>query len=574
LLTFVLASLAAFVVALVVTPVLAVLVLRGGEGKPRTAPLTAWVHRRHDRLVGRWIGRAAPAVLVLVVLAALTLVGLPQLRSGSVLPLLEDRNVLVRLEAAAGTSLAEMDRVTGLAVAELRELPEVASAAAHVGRAVLSDEVADVDASQIWLTIDGEADHADALAAVRETVAGYPGLRSEVTTYADDRVEAVSASTGDQLVVRVSGEDYTTLQGTADRVSDVLKTVEGVISPQVEPLVSQPTVSVQVDLAAAQRSGLRPGDVRREVSTLVSGLTVGSLYEQQAIFDVVVWGGPQTRSNVETLRSLLVHTPSGQPVRLGDVARVDVIPTPTVISHDAVSRSLDITAEVRGRDAAEVVADVSSRLRQQTFPFEYRAEVLGDAADRAQARWHVRLTVLAAATLVFLLLQAATNSWLTAAALFVAAPMAASGALLAAALVGGARTAGVLAAILAVVALAVRQSLVLVRRAQQLLERSRTAALATSARQQAPPVVVTLLVSAAGVVPAAVTGGGPGLEVLQPFAVALIGGLVTSAAVMLLLVPTLLAAVGGLRPAPVVGPGTPDGEPVDRRESARPLEST
>jgi hypothetical protein len=375
------------------------------------------------------------------------------------------------------------------------------------------------------------------------------------------------------LVVRVSGEDYAMLQKTAEDVSAALKTVEGVISPRFEPLVSQPTVSVKVDLAAAQTYGLRPGDVRREVSTMISGLTVGSLYEQQAIFDVVVWGGPQTRSSVESLKSLLVHTPSGQPVRLGDVAGVAIAPTPTVISHDAVARSLDVTAEVRGRDSAAVAQDVTERLRQMTFEHEYRAEVLGDAIERSDAERRTLLAVLAAAVLIFLLLQAATNGWRGAAALFVAAPLAGAGALLVGYVVGGGRSAGVLTAILAVVALAVRQSLVLIRRAQIRLgegaELGPAGALRSAAREQAPPVIVTALVTAALFLPVAVMGGGAGLEALQPFAVALLGGLVTSTAVVLFLVPSLFAAIKGLRPAPVVGPDTPDGEPADPDHHAR-----
>jgi Cu/Ag efflux pump CusA len=523
-------------------------------------------------VAGPSVGRTLPALLALGVLAALVLVGIPQLRSGSALPVLQDPNVLVRLEAAAGTSLAEMDRITGAAAAELRDLPGVASAATHVGRAVGADEVVDVDASEIWLRVDDDADYAGTLAAVRSTVRAYPGLRSEVSSYADDRVTAVHAatggttSTGESLVVRVFGEDYATLRETAEHVSRVLKSVEGVISPQVEQQASQPTVAVQVDLTAAQQHGLRPGDVRREVSTLVSGLTVGSLYEQQAIFDVVVWGGPQTRSSVESLESLLVHTPAGQTVRLGDVADVGITPTPTVISHDAVTRSLDVTAQVRGRNAADVVRDATSRLQQETFPYEYRAEVLGDSVERANAQWHLVLAAIAAAALAFLLLQAATNSWRGAAALLVATPLAAGGVLVAAYLVGGARSAGVLAALLAVVALAVRQSLVLVRRAQALQRGglhgggAPADALRSAAREQAPPVVVTVLVVAAAFLPAAILGG-PGLELLQPFALALICGLITSTVVVLFLVPTLLATVGGLRPAPVIGPDTPDGQP-------------
>jgi hypothetical protein len=328
----------------------------------------------------------------------------------------------------------------------------------------------------------------------------------------------------------------------------------------VQQQVSQPTVSVQVDLGAAQVHDLRPGDVRREVSTLVSGLTVGSLYEQQAIFDVVVWGGPQTRASVESLKSLLVHTPSGQAVRLGDVATVTVTPTPTVISHDGVSRSLDVTAQVHGRNAADVAAEATSRLQEQTFPFEYRAEVLGDAAARADARWQVLLAVIAAAVLSYLLLQAATGSWRVAVVLFLAAPLAASGVVLAGALGAEAR-AGLLAALLGVVALTVRQSLGVVRRAQVLVGGGGDAAdaLRGAAREQSPAVLVTALAVAAAFLPAAVVGG-PGLELLQPFAIALLGGLVTSLVVVLLLVPGLVAAGGGLRPPPATGFDTPDGE--------------
>jgi Cu/Ag efflux pump CusA len=519
------------------------------------------------------VGRTVAVVLGIVVLGGLLVGGLPALRSGSVLPELEDRNVLVRLEAAPGTSLTEMDRVTGRVAAELRGLDGVTSVGTHVGRAIGADEVVDVDAGEIWLTVGGDAEYADTLSAVRATVAGYPGLAGQVSTYADDRLTAVSADTGDALVVRVFGAEYATLQEQAELVRQAMQTVEGVISPRVEPLVSQPTVSVQVDLAAAQRVGLRPGDVRREVSTMVSGITVGSLYEQQAIFDVVVWGDPRTRSSVAALEALPLHTASGLPVSLGEVATVDVSPTPTVIAHDGVARSLDVIAEVRGRSAADVAADATERLQRMTFAHEYRAEVLGDAVQRADDRWEATLAAIGAGVLVFLLLQAATNSWRGAVALFVAAPLAGSGTLLASYLLDGARSAGVLAALLAVVALAVRQSLVLVRRAQALRgpdgETSAADALRSAAREQAPPVVIAVLVTAAVFLPAAVMGGGAGLELLQPFAVGLLGGLITSTVVVLVLVPALVAGVGGLRPAPVVGPDTPDGEPPDSQHHGR-----
>ena len=136
----------------------------------RAAPFSGGVRRAYDR-VGGQVGRVVPAVVGLVVLVGLVLAGLPSLGSGFAAAGLEDRNVLVRLEAAAGTSLAEMDRITGIAASELRELSGVASVGTHVGRAVGADEVVDVDASEIWLTVADDADYDETLAGVRAAVA-------------------------------------------------------------------------------------------------------------------------------------------------------------------------------------------------------------------------------------------------------------------------------------------------------------------------------------------------------------------------------------------------------------------
>ena len=190
LLTFVLAALASFVVALLVTPVLAdpARPPRGGGAscrpvqrlgapgvRPRRGP-----HRR-----AAWCPRSSGSSSS----PRSSWPDCPASGSGSLLPDLEDRNVLVRFEAAAGTSLAEMDRITGIAAAELRDLPGVSSVGTHVGRAVGADEVVDVDASEVWLTVADDADYDETLdGRPRRRSRGYPGLRSTVRTYADDRV--------------------------------------------------------------------------------------------------------------------------------------------------------------------------------------------------------------------------------------------------------------------------------------------------------------------------------------------------------------------------------------------------
>jgi Cu/Ag efflux pump CusA len=562
-LTFALALGASLVVGVVVTPALARLLAHGTAGEARSPSGPSWARRGLDRLAAR-SGRPAAAAGALAVLAVLAVPALLLLRPGDTLPSAQDRSVVVRLQAAPGTALPEMNRITTAAAAELSDLAGVRSAGTHVGRAIGSDRVVDVDTSEIWLTIAGDADYDSTLTAVRSVVRGYPGLRSDVSTYADDQLAAAGATTGDQLVVRVYGEDLGTLRSIAEDVRQDVQTVPGVLAPTVEAQASEPSLEIEVNLAAAQRVGLRPADVRRDASTLISGLTVGRLYESQAIFDVVLWGGPPTRASVSSLQDLLIDTPTGERVRLGDVAEVRLASHPPAITHDAVSRSLQITADVRGRSAAAVSEDVTAHLRRMDFPYEYHAEVVGDAQSRAQTRQWIVGAALVAALCGYLLLQAATGSWRGAAVLFVLAPAAAVGGLLGAQLSGGVLRGGVLAALGTAVALALRQALVLIRRAQALRKDSAVAeAMRRAVREQAPLVLGSSAATAALVFPASVMGGGPGLELLQPFALTLLGGLGTTLIVVLLIVPGVYPALAGLDPVPV----PPDEVDVEQEES-------
>lgn len=545
--TYVLATVTSLVVALVVTPALAVLLLRDGKAHLRAGPLDRWIRAGADRIATPAIGKPGLVATGAGILAVAAILVAWLAPSGPVLPTLQDRNVLVRVQGAPGTSLPEMNRVTASLAAEMREAPGIESAGAHVGRAITSDEIVNVDAGEVWLTVAPNADYQETLAGLREIAAGYPGIHTSVRTYAEDRVAAArDRVVGDQVVVRVFGSDLATLQDTADDVSRMLSTVKGVLSPRVEPLVTEPTLQIEVDLAAAQRHGLRPGDVRREATTLISGLSVGSLYEEQKVFDVVVWGGPQIRQSLSDLEALRIDTPSGQQVRLGDVAKVRIAPDPVAIDHNSVSRSVDVTAVVNGRSAADVSQDVTSRLRGISFPYEYHAEVLGDAA-RQQAN-HVRVAAIAAVVVLlsFLILQAATGSWRLAGALLVTLPVAVAGGVLVAPLVGGVFSIGVLAALFALLALAIRQALVFVRRARELGAEPGASpgdSVLQAVRESAPSVLGVALVVAVLMVAPAVLGTTAGLEAFHPFAVSMLVGLVTATAVSLIAVPAFYLAI-------------------------------
>ena len=229
-----------------------------------------------------------------------------------------------------------MDRITAAAGNELQTLPGVRSVGTHVGRAIGSDQLTNVNSAEVWITLDDRADYARTKAAITTVMHGYPGLRTDLVTYPGDRVGQVTAEQRDDLVVRVYGADLNVLQQKAGDVRAMLARVSGVAHPVVRPIPQQPTVAVKVNLAAAQKYGLRPGDIRRDATTLTSGLIVGNLYEQSKIFDVVVWGAPQTRSDLTELGNMLIDTPGGGTVALKDVASLTVRAEPAAIVHDDV----------------------------------------------------------------------------------------------------------------------------------------------------------------------------------------------------------------------------------------------
>ena len=564
-LAFALAVLASMVVSFLLTPTLGVLLLRGpnGRGARRAGPLVRGTRRIFDRGLAA-IARPHRAWALAGVLALALLAIIPQTGgNSSLLPALQDRNLLLHVEAAPGTSLIEMDRITATAGNELQTLPGVKSVGTHVGRAIGSDQLTNVNSAEVWITLDNRADYAGTKTAITTVMHGYPGLRTDLVTYPGDRVGQVTADQRDDLLVRVYGADLNVLQQKAGDVRAMLTHVSGVAHPVVRPIPQQPTVAVKVNLAAAQKYGLRPGDIRRDATTLTSGLIVGNLYEQSKIFDVVIWGAPQTRSNLTELGNMLIDTPGGGQVALKDVASLTVRAEPAAIVHDDVLRSVEVAARVTG-DPSEVAAAVRAQIARMPMPYEYHAEVFGNATIRSSDATRGLAYGAVALVGIFLLLQAAVASWRRAGLMLASLPLSAVGGVLTAPLAGGISNIASLTGLFAVMALALRACVLLGRRIDSGVE---------AARERTVAVLQTALATAAIMVPAAFMSSGPGLELLHPLAVTMLGGLVTLLLVQGLLLPVLLLP-GQDRTAVGQGGSRPIPEPAGRRYRVRVRRTT
>jgi Cu/Ag efflux pump CusA len=541
-LSYLLAVVASTIVALVFTPALSLFLFSIAPSAGEEPPVGRWLERNYGAVLTRIFKTPRPilfAAFAMVVIIGL--VAVPLLHRPSLLPSFREDELLIQVDGAPGTSLPEMNRITDAIGGELRAIPGVSDVGGHVGRAVMADQVVGVNSGELWVTIDPGADYDATVSAIHEAVDGYPGLSRSVVTYSDEKVDDARPTQGEDMTVRIHGEDLGVLKTEGAQVQQVLSGIDGIVDAHVDLPAEEPTVEIEVDLAAAQRHGLEPGTVRRTAATLLSGITVGSLFEHDKVFDVIVRGTPQTRESLTSINELLLDKPDGSRVRLAEVAHVRIAPNPTVIEREGVSRRLDVVANISGRGRGAVVQDVEQALRGMDFPLEYHGTVL-EPKDQGFLEAPV-LFVLAAAIAIFLLLQSAFGSWRLAFLAFSVLPIALVGGVFGALVDGGDLTIGSYAGLLTLLAIAARGGILFINRCQRLQsvedEPFGAAIVLRAAQERIAPVLMTASATAVGLLALMLVGDVFARDIVRPMVFVIMGGLVSSTLLTLFIMPTL-----------------------------------
>jgi CzcA family heavy metal efflux pump len=545
--SYALALLASMVVALIVTPALCLLLLRKAPLERRESPLLRWLQSGYGALLARIVRTPRPAFFAVCGLVLVGLSVMPFLGQ-SLFPAFKERDFLMHWVTRPGTSHQEAVRITTQASRELRSIPGVRTFGSHIGRAVAGEEVSGINFAENWVSIDPAVDYDKTVARIRAVVDGYPGLFRDVQTYLNERIDEVLVGSSDDVVVRIYGPDLNVLRSKAEEVRRTLAQIDGAADVHTELQVDVPHIQVKVDLAKVQRYGLKPGDVRRAAGTLIAGAEVSDIHRDGKVYDVMVWGTPDTRHSPDSIRELLISTPNGGTVRLGDVADVSILPTPNLIEREHNSRRIDVSLNAHGRDLSAVVNDVTERLQGVKFPLEYHAEVLGEYQERQAAQSRLLGFGLVSVIGVFLLLQAAFGSWRLAALAFFTLPSALVGGVLAAFVTGGVISLGSLVGFFTVFGIAARNGIMLINHYQH-LERHEgepfgPGLVLRGARERLGPILMTALAAGLALVPLVIAGDIPGHEIEHPMAIVILGGLVTSTMLNLFIVPALYLRFG------------------------------
>lgn len=544
------AVITSLVVGMVVAHGLALLLLDNAQDPARyikrESPIITGLQRVYKGILAG-LGRSPLVAISLAAVCILIGLGAYAMLDVALLPQLKQTEVLVRWNGAPGTSRTQMNRSIAQASTELRTVPGVKNVGGHVGRAITGDQIVNVNAGEIWISLDPAADHAATLAAIHEVVAGYPGLLSEVELYQPTRTHEALTGPAKDIAVRVYGHDEAVIREKAQEIRGLLAGITSLSDVTAEIAADEPEVQIEVDLAKAEKHQVKPGEVRRQASALISGIQVGNLYQDQKVFDVVVWGNPEIRNSLTNIKNLLIDTPGGQ-VPLGELAEVRIAPAPTMIRRDTVSRFIDVTANVSSGSIAAASAAIQEKIKGVVFPLEHHAELVADSAERAAAQQRTFYFVIAALIGIFLLFQAVSQKWSMAALAFITLPMVLAGGAVAALLSGGTLTLGALFGFLAILAVALRNAFGQIKHyhylEQEMGQTFGADLVSQGAGERLGPILTTAITTILALLPFIFLGNIAGHEVVRPMAAVIIGGLITSTLYNLLVVPALYLGYG------------------------------
>jgi heavy metal efflux system protein len=543
--TLTFALVAGTVFAVLVVPALATFAVRRG-----TQEEESWIVRWLLRIYRPALDFALKSRKLIYAAAVLLLVigGLVFHFVGSeFLPKLDEGDLWVRTFLPQSISPSEAAKITHKVRLLLASFPEVRYVVDQEG---MPDDGSDVNGwdtteysvglipRERWTTAHDREALCDAMARKLQAI---PGIDTQFSQYIEDNVDEAVSGVKANLAIKVFGPDSLELQKLADQIVDVVSKVPGAADVCTEHLTGQPQIQITVNRAAIGRYGLAMTDLQNVIATALGGQAATQVLEGERSFDLVVKMAPCAVADVEAIRNIPVFGSNGERVTLGDLATVEAKAGMARIYREENERRTDIKLSVRDRDMGSMVGDAQRALAAQVkLPTGYR--IVWTGAFENERRAERRMAIVFPITLmaIFFLLFVTFNSSSFATLILLNVPYSAVGGILALPLAGLNMSVAALVGFVALFGIAIQNSVILVSRIHELRRTGldMTAAVREGAASRVRPMVMTALMAMLGLLPAAISTG-VGAETARPFAVVIIGGLITGTVMTLFIVPLL-----------------------------------
>jgi cobalt-zinc-cadmium resistance protein CzcA len=506
-----------------------------------------------------------PVVLVFTAVMVL-LSGLVATRMGSeFVPSLNEGDFAIQALRIPGTSLSQSVAMQQQLEKRLKaEYPEIDRIFARTGTAEIASDPMPPNISDGYIMLKPETEwpeprksRDELLAAIQETVGKLPGNSYEFSQPIQLRFNELISGVRSDVAIKIFGDDMDVMNDTASKISAVLEKIPGASEVKIEQTTGLPMLTVNIDREKTARYGLNIGDVQDAISTAIGGREAGTMFEGDRRFDIVVRLPDNLRSDLESLKRLPIALPKGTAtangvdvrttyIPLGEVASLEIAPGPNQVSRENGKRRVVVSANVRGRDIGSFVGEAQTRLAEVKIPSGYWTAWGGTFEQLESASNRLKIVVPVALLLVFTLLFAMFGNVKDGLLVFTGIPFALTGGVVALWLrdIPLSISAGI--GFIALSGVAVLNGLVMISFIRNLREEGRSLddAIHEGALTRLRPVLMTALVASLGFVPMAIATG-TGAEVQRPLATVVIGGILSSTALTLLVLPLLYRLVHG-----------------------------
>ena len=539
--------LASTLVAMTLSPALCAILLANRRLPSDETWVTAGSQRLYRPLLAAAIAR--PKLILLVASAALvaSLVILPTL-GREFLPEFQERSLVNAMLLYPGSSL-EATNQSGLAMQDaLKNDTRFQTVQLRAGRAPGDADAGGVNLGHLDVELSdaGIQDRKGSIEKLRQEFNKLPGVAPNIGGFISHRMDEVLSGVRSAIAVKIFGPDLAELRAIGQEAEAAMRNIPGLVDLQLEPQVPIRQIQIQFDRANAARYGLTVGQIAKIIETALNGQVVSQVLQNQQLFDLLVWLQAESRTNLDTIRNLLVDTPTGQKIPLAQVARIEYGTGPNTINRENVSRLIVVSANVSGRDLRSAINEIESSIRQNvTLPSGYFIQYGGQFESEERATQSLLLYSGLALIVIAVLMYFAVKSVPAMLMIMVNLPLALVGGIFSIALGGGVISVASLVGFITLFGVATRNGLLLVDNYNTKFARGMPLqqVITDGSMERLVAILMTALTSALGMVPL-VIGSGAGKEILQPLAVVVLGGLFTSTALTLLVLPALYAQFG------------------------------
>ena len=554
--TYGFALLGALLMAFTLAPVLCSLLLKGVITDTDTAPVRI-VRMTYLRSLGWALEHRVIVVGFATGLVGIALVALQSV-GGEFMPALEEGNLWVRATMPVDISFEQADRLTSEIRGLFRQSPEVDTIVSQLGRPDDGTDPTSFFNGEFLANLKPRPEWRPGLTKeqlideIEGRLNAIPGVIFNFSQVIQDNVEEAMSGVKGENSIKLFGTDLKAMEAKAVEIEGVMRAIQGVKDLGIFRLMGQPNLLIQVDREASARYGLQVSDVNAVVQAAVGGQAVTQVYEDERLFDLVIRFLPEFRQDVESIGNILVSTPGGARIPLKQVANISTQTGAFIIYRENNERYIPIKFSVRERDLQSTVEEAQKKLAQQvTLPERYRVEWAGQYDQLKEEQRRLAKIVPISLLIILFLLYTAFGSLKNALLVLAAVPFALVGGVLSLVATHTHFSISAAVGVISTLGVAILGGVLLISRIEEfrLAGLDVRQAILRGADVQMRPILMATLGAAIGLLPASVATG-IGSQAQQPLARVVVGGMLTAAFLILVVLPVLYEIVHSYSPEP------------------------